>query len=168
MTWVKLRGKFGSSSSDEALTTLGKIIVALSAISGVLGGLIDIGQSLTILFSGSLPAAYFLVVVIMGGIRITLGYGYYLLLDVNKGGLLVSIAKFFAEIGAGLSIVLSPLAIIAGLVMLFFNPKLGVLLVIFGCIWFCTGLGVMFFIEERDKVQIAKQIPESGISQQAS
>lgn len=168
MTWIKLRGRFGSSGSDSALITLGKIIVALSAISGVLGGLIDIVQGLAMLFNGSLPAAYFLAVVIMGGIRIALGYGYYLLFDVNKSGLLVSIAKFFAEIGAGLSIVLSPLVIIAGLVMLFFNPKSGVLLVIFGCIWLCMGLGVMFFVEERDKIQTAKQIPQSGISQPAS
>lgn len=29
MTWIKFRGKFGSPSSDRALITLGKIVVAL-------------------------------------------------------------------------------------------------------------------------------------------
>jgi hypothetical protein len=53
MTWVKLRGKFGSSGSDSALTTLGKIIVALSAIGGVLGGLIDIVQGYSVVLTAS-------------------------------------------------------------------------------------------------------------------
>jgi len=171
MTWVKLRGKFGSPSSDKALITLGKIVVALSAISSILGGLIDIGQGLTAIYNAGISGAsvvLLLFIVLLAGLRIALGYGYYLLLDPSNTGLLVSVARFFVQLGAGISLVFSPFMIMGGIIYLFFDPIFGVFLIAFGLIAFCLGLGTMFFIDERDELQITRKTSESRISQPAS
>lgn len=171
MTWIKLRGKFGSPGSDKALITLGKIVVALSAISSILGGLIDIGQGLTAIYNAGISGAsvvLLLFIVLLAGLRIALGYGYYLLLDVGKTGLLVSVARFFVQLGAGISLVFSPFMIMGGIIYLFFDPIFGVFLIAFGLIALCLGLGTMLFIDERDELQITRKTSESRIGQPAS
>jgi hypothetical protein len=49
-----------------------------------------------------------------------------------------------------------------GLIMLLQNPLIGALLVLSASIMFCVGLGLMSFLDERDRFQIAKQAPESS------
>ena len=157
MTWIKLSGKFLSPDLDKAFITIGKIILALTAISSVLGGSIDIFQGLIAFYQGKINLILFIILVLLGAFRAALGYGYYLLLDMNKSGRLISLAKFLAEIGAGLSIVISPIIMLIGLIMLLKDPQSGVLLILLGGIMLCMGLGLMFFLEERDNFQIAKQ-----------
>jgi hypothetical protein len=152
MALKKLRDKLGPTIYDKPLITLGKIVVALAAIGGVLGGLIDVIQGLISLSNGGKPVDSFLWIILWGLLRIALGYGYYMLLDKRKSGLIVSIAKFFAVLGAGMMIIASQIAIIFGLLSLS-EPLLGGFLLLGGGIIFCMGLGVIYFTDERDKFQ---------------
>jgi hypothetical protein len=169
MAWLKLKGMSGSPSFDNALFTLGKIFVALGAIANTLGGLIDIGQAFVALYSRTLPQALLLLIILLGALRVVLGYGYYLLFDMNKSGLLISIAKFFVELSAVISIIFSPVTIVIGLFALFKNGNMGGgILILFGLIMLLMGFGGMLFIDERDEIQIARKLPESGIGQSPS
>ena len=153
MALEKLRNKLGPTIYDKPLITLGKIVIALAAISSVLGGLIDVTQGLISPSDGGKPVALLLWIILWGSLRITLGYGFYMLLDIRKSGLIVSIAKFFAILGAGITIIVSQFTIIIGLLYLLDPPLLGGFLILGGGIMFCLGLGVIYFTDERDKFQ---------------
>jgi hypothetical protein len=157
MVMKKLRDKLGPTIYDKPLITLGKIVIALAAIGSILGGLIDIIQGLISLSNDGKPVFSFLWIILWGSLRIALGYGYYTLLDMRKSGLIVSIAKFFAVLGAGMMIIFSQIAIIVGLLSLS-EPLLGGFLLLGGGIMFCVGLGVIYFIDERDKFQKMRKI----------
>lgn len=79
-----------------------------------------------------------------------LGYSYYLLLDMSKSGLIVSIIKFFSILVAGIVIIVSQFMIIIGFFSLP-DGYMGELLLLGGGFMFFTGLGVIYFIDERDK-----------------
>lgn len=160
MTWIRLRGKFNSVGLNKALITTGKIVVALQAISSFLNGLRDIGQGLMVFYRGEISIILFLFIFLIGAFQIALSYGYFFLLDMNKSGRLVSIAKFFCELGAGLSIIFSPFIMLIGLVILF-KDSLGLLLIFAGGIMLLLGLGLNFFLEERERLQIAEHESES-------
>jgi hypothetical protein len=165
MAWLKLKGMSGSPSFDDALFTLGKIFVALGAIASILGGLIDIGQALIALYSRELPIAFLLLAILLGALRIVLGYGYYLLFDMNKSGLLISIAKFFVQLGAVISIIFSPVLIVIGLFTLFKDANIGGgILILISLIMLLMGFGGMLFIDERDEIQAARKLSDSVIS----
>lgn len=153
MALKRLRDKSGPTIYDKPLITLGKIVISLAAIGSVLGGLIDVIQGSISLSNGGKPVALFLWTILWGSLKIALGYGYYTLLDMSKSGLIVSIAKFFAILGAGIMIIISQFTIIVGLLSLSYPPSLGGFLLLGGGIMFCAGLGVIYFTDERDKIQ---------------
>lgn len=163
MTWIRLRGKFNYPGFDKALITTGKIVVALQAISSFLDGLSGIGQALMVFYRGEISLILFLIIFLLGAFQVALGYGYFFLLDMNKSGRLVSLAKFFCELGAGLSIIFSPFVMLIGLIMLFKDPMFGFLLIFTGGIMLLMGLGLNYFLEERERLQIAENTSESLI-----
>ena len=114
MVLGKLREKLGHTIYYKPLIKLGKIVVALAAIIYVLGGLVEVIQASISLSNGGKPVASFLWIILWGSLKITLGYGYYTLLDMRKDGLIASIAEFFAQLSAGIIMIYSLLAIFMG------------------------------------------------------
>lgn len=178
MVLGKLREKLGPTIYDKPLITLGKIVVALAAIIYVLGGLVEVIQGLISFSNGGKPVAPFLWIILWGSLKITLGYGYYMLLDMRKSGLIASIAKFFALLSAGIIMIYSLIAILYGLLIilfpdphweasisagdnLVFSVHSGVFLLCGGGIMFCVGVCVIYFIHERDKFQNSKKMRKS-------
>lgn len=115
MALNELLERMGLTVLDKPLVTLGKVVIALTAIGSVLGGLIDFIEVLSPIANKVGSLSLLLKAAIWGSIKIALGYGYYLLLDMSKSGLIVSIAKFFSILGAGIAIIVSQFAIIIGL-----------------------------------------------------
>ena len=140
---------------DNALVTLGKIVVALSAFLGVLRGVISIGEGLFYAYNGTLPQAILAYVIIGGLISAITGYAYYLLLDMENKGRLVSYGRFCARLGGGIFMVLLfPIASIVGLITIVLSKNFyGILLIILGIIVLLIGIGISRFIEERDNFQ---------------
>ncbi len=173
-----LREKLGPTIYDKPLIRLGKIVIALAAIIYVFGGLVEVIQASISLLNGGKIVASFFWIILWGSLKITLGYGYYTLLDMKKDGLIASIAKLFAILGAGIMMIYSLMAIIYGLLIIFFpdphwgasisvgddivfSVDSGVFFLLVGGIAFCIGLGVIYFIHERDKFQNSEKMRKS-------
>lgn len=156
MTLNELLEKLGLAVLDKPLVTMGKIVIALTAIGCVLVGLIDLMGGFAFLANGTKSFYLFLEAAIWGSIKIALGYGYLMLFDMSKSGLVVSIAKVFAILGAGIAIIVSQFVIIIGFLSLL-NGFMGGLLLLGGCFMFFMGLGMIYFIDERDKFQKMKK-----------
>ena len=156
MALDELLERLGLAVLDKPLVTMGKIVIALTAIGCVLVGIIDFIEGFAFLADGAKSFYLFLQAAIWGSIKIVLGYGYFMLFDMSKSGLIVSIAKVFAILGAGIAIIVSQFVIIIGFLSLL-NGFMGGLLLLGGCFMFFMGLGMIYFMDERDKFQKMKK-----------